>query len=674
MRVSGGFGAVIWLLAMMVAGHAQAQVGAAQVGAAQVGAAQVGAAQVGAAQVGAAQVAAAPVAAAPVAAAPTPSAPLTQSAPAPAEPTRAPVRTYGLSLLGSLSLPPDFKYFPYVNPDAPKGGEVALSTVGTFDSFNPFIVRGTPASDVFQVWDTLMKSNVDESETEYGLLAQTVELAPDGMGVAFELRPEAKFNDGTPVTAEDVAWTFETLREKGRPFYRQYYADVSSVTVEGPRRVVFHFKSNTNRELPLILGQMAVLPKHWWVGRDFDKPLTDPPLGSGAYRVSHFEFGRTVTMERVPDVWSKDLPVMRGLANFDKRRTEYFRDATVEREAFKAGQIDFRVENISKEWATAYDFPAVQKGLVKKEALSHQLPTGMQGFGMNTRRPLFKDVRVRHALAMAFDFEWANANLFYGAYTRTTSYFSNSELASSGIPEGAELALLNKYRDQLPPDVFTKPFELPVSDGSGNNREALRGALALLEQAGWKVKDRKLVDANGQPFSFEILLDQAAFERVALPYVQWLARLGIDAHVRTVDPAQFQRLADTYDYDMIVVSFDESNSPGNEQTGYWTCDSAKLEGGNNLMGVCSPVIDDLVHQILIAPDREHLVVATRALDRVLLAGWYVVPQWYLRYVWVAYWDRFGRPDKPVRTGLAFDSWWIDPVKAAATDAARRHGL
>jgi microcin C transport system substrate-binding protein len=637
MRVHWGFGLVIWLLTGMGAADAQSPVAPAPVAPAQAVPAQAGASE------------------------------------SPAAPSEAPLRTYGVSLLGTPSLPPDFKFFPYVNPDAPKGGEVVLSTVGTFDSFNPFIVRGTAAGDAFRVWDTLAIPNADEAETEYGLLAKVIELPADHMGVAFELRPEAKFNDGTPVTAEDVAWTFETLREKGRPYYRQYYGDVASVTVEGPRRVVFHFKSAANRELPMILGQLPVLPKHWWAGREFDKPLTDPPLGSGPYRVGRFEFGRTLSMERVPDVWSKDLPVMRGRNNFDTRRTEYFRDATVALEAFKAGQIDFREENIAKEWATAYDFPAVQKGLVKKELLTHHMPTGMQGFGMNTRRALFKDVRVRHALALAFDFEWANANLFYGSYTRTNSYFSNSELASSGIPEGAELALLDKYRDQLPPDLFTKPFQLPVTDASGNNREVLRAALALLEQAGWKVRDRKLVDANGQPFRFEILLDQPVWERVALPYVQWLAKLGIEAHVRTVDPAQYQRLTDTYDYDMIVVSIGETESPGNEQTGYWTCGSAKQEGGDNSMGVCSPVIDDLVQQVVSAPDRAHLVAATRALDRVLLAGWYVVPHWYLQSVRVAYWDRFGRPDKPVRTGLAFDSWWLDPVKAAATDAARRSG-
>ena len=477
----------------------------------------------------------------------------------------AQTRTYGLSLLEPLALPANFPYLPYVNPLAIKGGEVALSAVGTFDSFNPFIVRGTPAGDVSRVWDTLLRTNADEPEAAYGHLAETIEIPNDHMGVAFELRPEARFNDGTPVTSEDVAWTLETLRSQGRPFYREYYGDVSDVTTEGPSRVVFHFKSAKNRELPLILGQMPVLPKHWWAGRDFTRPLTDPPLGSGPYRVDHFEFGRSLSMARVKDWWARDLPTGIGLYNFDVRRTEYFRDATVALEAFKAGQIDFREENVAKDWATAYDFPAVQKGLVKKELIRHHLPTGMQGFAMNTRRAIFKDVRVRHALALAFDFEWENANLFYGAYTRTESYFSNSDLASSGVPTGDELTLLDKYRDQLPPQLFTQPFKLPVTDGSGNNRDELRHALALLEDAGWKVVDQKLVDANGNQMSFEILLDEPAFERVTLPYVQWLARLGIDARVRTVDDAQYQRLMDSYDYDMAVVAIDESDSPGNEQ-------------------------------------------------------------------------------------------------------------
>jgi microcin C transport system substrate-binding protein len=579
----------------------------------------------------------------------------------------------GLSLMGKPALPPDFPNFPYVNPNAPKGGEVALSAVGTFDSFNPFIVRGTAATDTTRIWDTLLRTNPDEIEGAYGHLVQTIELAPDGRAVTFNLRPEARFHDGTPVTAEDVVWTFNTLREKGRPFYRQYYAEVETVTAEGPRRVTFRFKS-ANRELPLILGEMSVLPKHWWEGREFDRPLTDPPVGSGPYRVGRFELGRTITLERVKDYWAENLPTAKGLANFDVRRTEYFRDATVAMEAFKAGQIDFRQEDVAKQWATAYDFPAVEKGLVKKLRLRHHLPTGMQGFGMNTRRPLFADVRVRQALALVFDFEWANANLFYGEYTRDNSFFSNSELASSGLPEGEELNLLAKHRDKLPPALFTEPFKLPVTDGSGNNREELRRALRLLEEAGWKVRDRKLMDRDGKPFSFEILLGQPAFERVALPYVQWLSRLGIDARVRTVDPAQYQRLMDMYDYDMTVVAVGQSDSPGNEQKGYWTCGSAKLEGGDNLMGICDPVIDALVANVVNAPDRPQLVAATRALDRVLLWGWYVVPHWYLQSVRVAFWDRFGWPEQAVRSGLAFDSWWIDAAKAAATDEARRSGL
>ena len=588
----------------------------------------------------------------------------------PAARAQAPTRTYGISLLGNPALPANFPNFPWVNPDAPKGGEVALSSIGTFDSFNPFIVRGRPAAAAGRVFDSLLMRNADEAESEYGHLAGVIEIPADRMGVAFEIRPEARFNDGTPVTADDVVWTFNTLRDKGRPNYQQYYADVTTAVVEGPRRVAFHFRNNSNRELPMILGELPVLPRHWWQGREFDRPLTDPPLGSGPYRIGHFEFGRTVTLERVPGWWARDLPTGKGLNNFDRIRTEYFRDGTVAMEAFKAGQIDYRTENVAKDWATAYDFPAVQKGWVKKELIRHHLPTGMQGWAMNTRRPIFKDRRVREAMAMVFDFEWANANLFYGAYTRTESYFSNSDLASSGLPQGQELALLEQWRDKLPTEVFARPFKLPVTDGSGNNREGLRKALTLMKAAGWEVKDRRMVDADGRQFAFEILLNEPTFERVALPYKQWLARLGIDVTVRTVDPAQYQQRMDTYDYDMTMTVIGQSESPGNEQRGFWTCASVGLEGGDNLMGVCDPVVDALVPKVIDAPDRASQLAAVHALDRVLLWGWYVVPNWYLQSVRIAYWDRFGRPDKPVRPGVVFDSWWIDAQKSAALDAAR----
>ena len=384
------------------------------------------------------------------------------------------------------------------------------------------------------MWESLLTSSADEVATGYGHLAETIELPANKLWVAFELRPEAKFSDGTPVTAEDVAWTYRTLLEQGRPSFRIQMADVKDVEVESPRRVVFHFKSNENRELPLILGGMPVLPKHFFEGRDFTKPLTDPPIGSGPYRIENFELGRSITYARRPDWWAANMPTGKGTNNFDRVHIEYFRDSTVAMEAFKAGQIDLRSENISKNWATAYDFPAVERGLVIKQVFKHHLPTGMQGFAMNTRRPVFANPLVRQAMAEAFDFEWENKNLFYGAYTRTLSYFNNSDLASSGIPQGDELKLLEPYRKELPPALFTEPFKLPVTDGSGNNREQLRHALTLLEQAGWSVKDRQLVDKSGTQMSFTILLDDPSLERVSLPYVQSLQKLGIDARVRTV--------------------------------------------------------------------------------------------------------------------------------------------
>ncbi len=596
---------------------------------------------------------------------------LTASACLPAMAADAPLRTYGLALVGQIRLPPDFTHFPYANPDAPKGGTVTRAAIGSYDSFNPFVVRGTPTAAVSKVFDTLMVRSQDEPEAAYGHLAKVIEIPADHMGVAFELRPEARFHDGTPVTAEDVAWTFNTLRAQGRPFFRQYYADVASVVAETPLRVVFRFKTAENHELPQILGEMPVLPEHWWKGRDFSQPLNEPPLGSGPYKVASFEMGRSVVLQRVPDYWAANLPTAKGLNNFDTVRYEYYRDPNVAMEAFKAGSVDWRQENSSKNWATAYDFPAVTQGLVKKVSLPLDVPTGMQGFAMNTRRKLFADRRVREAMNQVFDFEWMNHNLFYDSYIRTQSYFSNSDFASSGLPKGDELALLEPFRAKLPPELFTTPYKNPVTDGSGNNRDGLKAALTLLEQAGWKIKDRKLVNAAGEPFAFQILLSDPAFERVALAYVQSLQRLGMDVTVRTVDPAQYQRRMDTFDYDMTDTLIGESGSPGNEQTEFWTCGSSKTEGSNNVMGVCDPVVDTLVADLLKAPDFGHLVTTVRALDRVLLWGFYLVPHWHSEHVNVAYWNRFGRPSAPVKEGVVFDAWWIDPVLAAATDKARQ---
>ena len=596
-------------------------------------------------------------------------------------------RSNAIAILSKPALPADFPYFPYVNPDAPKGGEVTLASIGTYDSFNPFILRGTSThgmsspwvilpggsgsgASIGHLWESLLTSSADESAAGYGHLAGVIELPADKMWVAFELRPEAKFSDGTPVTAEDVAWTYRTLLQDGRPGFRIEMADVKDVVVEGPLRVVFHFKSNANRELPLILGGLPVLPKHFFDGRDFTKPLTDPPIGSGPYRIADFELGRSVTYVRRPDWWAVNLPTARGTNNFDRMRYEYFRDSTVAMEAFKAGQIDLRSENISKNWATAYDFPAVARGLVIKHEFRHHLPTGMQGYAMNTRRPVFADPLVRQAMAETFDFEWANKNLFYSSYVRTLSYFANSDLASSGLPEGDELKLLEPWRKELPPALFTEPFKLPVTDGSGNNREQLRHALTLLEKAGWSVKDRKLVDKNGDQMSFTILLDDPSLERVSLPYVQLLQKLGIDARVRTADPAQYQHLTDNFDFDMIIMIYPESDLPGNELRDYFTCAAAKAQGSYNGPGICDPAVDSLVERIVTAQDRTTLTTAARALDRVLLWGWYMVPNWDSLTFRVAWWDRFGFPDKPIREGFSFETWWVDPAKSAATEAAK----
>ncbi|MFH5925530.1 extracellular solute-binding protein [Roseomonas xinghualingensis] len=585
----------------------------------------------------------------------------------------APRRMHALSLLGEPALPADFTHFPWVNPNAPKGGEITLYALGSFDSFNPFILRGTPATGSGLLYDTLLKESSDEASAEYGHLAEMVELPADKRGVTFELRESARWHDGRPITADDVVWTFNTLREHGRPFYRAYWADVAEVVAESPRRVTFRFSTDQNRELALILGQLAVLPKHWWAGRDFARPLLEAPLGSGPYKVERFEAGRSIVYRRVDDYWARDLPTMKGTNNFDVMRYEYFRDATVSLEAFKAGQIEFRTENVARDWATAYDFPAVRRGWVKRDEIRHELPTGLQGFVMNERRPLFRDRRVREALGLVFDFEWMNANLFYNSYARTSSYFSNSDFASRGLPEGREKEILERFKDRLPPEVFTREFKLPVTDGSGNNREQARRALELLREAGWTVRDRRLTNAQGQRFEFEILLNGPTFERVALPYIQALQRLGIEARVRTVDPPQYQVRMDSFDYDMTVDVFGQSSSPGNEQRDYWSSAKADEPGSRNTIGIKDPVVDEIVEMIVNAQTIEELTASCRALDRVLLWGFHTIPQWHSRTFRLVWWDKFGRPERNPKRALGLDSWWVDPAKERALAAARSAG-
>ena len=606
------------------------------------------------------------------------------TAPAMAQPRHA------LTIMGTPALPEGFGHFPYVNPDAPKGGGVVFGQVGSFDGFNPYILRGTPVigtGAIWQpgvggtgsgtagghVWESLMVGSADEVATGYGHLAKSIELAPDRMWVAFEIRPEARFSDGHPVRAEDVVWTFNTLMEKGRPSVRVAYADVANAVAEGERRVVFHFKSNQNRELPLMVGGLPVLPKHWWATRDFTKPLTEAPLGSGPYRVEGFELGRTVTYVRNPDWWARDLPTGRGLFNFERVRIEYFRDPTVLFQAFKAGQIDYRQENISKQWETAYDFPAVERGLVLKQAIPHKLPIGIQGWVFNTRRPQFKDARVREALGQVFDFEWMNKNLFFNAYERTTSYFGNTEGEAHGLPDAAEQALLAPFRATLPAGLFTEPFELAKTDGSGNNRDGLRRALELLRAAGWSIKDRKLVGPDGKPMAFTILLNDPTLERIAIPYQQWMQRLGAEVSIRTVDLPQFVHLTDAFDFDMTTTIYPGSELPGNELRDSFSCVGAGTEGGSNLAGVCDKALDSLIDTAINAQDRPELYAAVRAMDRILLRNWFMVPNWHDTRFKVAVWNRFGRPTVPVRSGFVLDSWWVDKALAAQTDAARGGG-
>jgi len=578
--------------------------------------------------------------------------------------------THALAMHGTPKYAPDFQHFDYVNPNAPKGGTLRFGVQGTFDSFNPFIPKGNVGAGAS--FETLLTQSADEPFSEYGLIAESIEMPDDRLWVIFTLRPQARWHDGKPITVEDVIWSFNTLKSKGRPSYRFYYASVAAAEKVGSRRVKFTFAEKGNRELPLIVGELPILPKHYWETRDFEKTTLEPPLGSGPYRITEFEAGRFVTTERVKDYWGKDLPVNRGQNNFDRIRYDYYHDDTSIRIALKAGEIEFRLENQAKAWALDYDVPPVREGWLKKEEVRHFSPTGMQAFAYNTRREIFRDRNVRQALAFAFDFEWTNKNLFFGQYTRTESYFSNSELAATGLPEGKELEILERYRGRIPDEVFATPYRAPSTDGSGWPRENLRQAFALLEEAGWTVEDTRLINVHtGQPFEFEILLVSPAFERIVLPYVRNLKRLGIDARVRLVDQSQYINRLRSFDFDMIVAVWPETESPGNEQRNFWSSAAADLPAGRNYAGIKDPVVDELVELLISAPDRETLVARTRALDRVLLFGYYVVPNWHLQVQRILSWDRFSRPAVTPRSGTSIDYWWFDPVKVARLEAERQ---
>ena len=578
----------------------------------------------------------------------------------------APVTTvsHGISLYGDMKYGPDFRKFDYVNPNAPKGGTLVQGSSVSFDTLNPYTLKGTAASGLGLMYDSLMVGSADEPSTHYGLIARSIEYPADRSFAIFHLDPRARFQDGTDITADDVVFSFNILIEKGSPVYRQYYAQVDKVEALDDLTVRFDFKPGNNRELPMIVADLAIMPKHYWEGRDFSKTTFDIPVGSGAYKIQSIEAGRRITYERVKDYWAADLPVNRGSNNFDTIRYDTYRDLDVERQAFFAGEYLVRSEHSSREWNTAYNTPAVQNGKIKKEFLPDNLPNGMQAYVFNTRKPLFSDRRVREALQYAFDFEWLNRAMFYGAYKRNVSYFANSELAATGLPTGEELGILKGFKSKLPPELFTEPPYLPNFDPPNGRREALRHSIKLLQEAGWELRDQQLINSKtGQPFRFELIIRQPGLEKIALVLKARLRQLGVTLDIRLIDTGQWINRIQAYDFDMTTFWWQQSLSPGNEQQIFWSSSAANQPGTRNFAGISDPVIDELIGLVIDADNRETLVQRVRALDRVLQWGFYVIPQYYLGGDRMAYWDVFGRPDTVPLKGTSVMTWWIDPEKS-----------
>ncbi|MCE1236118.1 MAG: extracellular solute-binding protein [Hyphomicrobiales bacterium] len=587
---------------------------------------------------------------------------------------------HGSSLMGEPKYPPNFAHFSYVNPQAPKGGVVRLSETGTFDSFNPVIAKGNPAAGVELLYQSLMTSALDEASSEYGEIAEAVSWPADWSSATYRLNPKARWQDGAPITTDDVVWSFKALTENN-PSQAFYYKHVKSAEATGPGEVTFTFDEAGNRELPQIVGQLTVLPKHWWEGigpdgkkRSITETTLEPPLGSGAYRIKTFEPGRSITYERVKDWWAADLPTQVGTNNFDQIRYEYFRDDTVELEAFKGDGYDARFENTAKNWATAYDFPARADGRVVLEKFPIKGRGVMSAFVPNLRRAKFVDPRVRLALSYTLDYEEMNRTLFFGEYERIPSYFHPTELASSGLPEGRELEILRaaEKAGPIPAEVFTTPFANPTAADAAGARGNLRKALELFAQAGWTIKGGKLVSAKtGEPFAIEFLLNGPTFERVGVRWRESLAKIGVDLTLRVVDSSQYINRVRAHDFDMIYAGWAQSLSPGNEQLNYWGSEAADRDGSQNWGGIKNPAIDAIIKVILYAKDRTELVAATRALDRVLLWNHYVVPGWTSATTRMARWNRFGHPDPLPMMSTGFPSiWWYDEAAAAKTGAAK----
>lgn len=559
--------------------------------------------------------------------------------------------------------PANFQSFEYVAPNAPKGGTLRLSGNGGFDSLNPFIAKGTSADQLSLIYDTLMVQSLDEPNTKYGLIAEKVDKAPDSSWVRFYLRKEAKFHDGHPITAEDVAYTFNLIRKEGHPFYRQYYADVDKVIIENKHQVLFTFKVKNNRELPMIVGDIAILPKHYWQDKNFNTTSLTPPLGSGPYKISEVKPNASIHYERVKDWWAKDLPVVKGFYNFDQIIIDYYRDMAVALEAFKAGQFDFNLEYSAKSWATGYQSKPLKEGKIIKKEITNHNPAAIQGFAFNIRRPVFQNEKVREAIGLLFDFEWSNRQLFYNSYKRLSSYFDNSEMAAHELPTEEELKILEPYKGKIPDQVFTTVFTAPKSDGSGIVREQQRKAYRLLQEAGYEIKDGKMVDKNGKQLAFEFLMFQTNLERVLLPFKTNLAEIGIDMEIRRVDLSQYINRIRSHDYDMVSYIWGQSNSPGNEQRNYWSSFNADAVGSQNIIGLKDPVVDQLVEQLIQANSRESLILHARALDRVLQWGHYVVWNYYTDKWRIAYWNKFGQPTKAPDYDYGLYTWWSLDIPA-----------
>ena len=593
------------------------------------------------------------------------------------------------SLVGKSKYGSDFKHYDYVNPSAPKGGTINSISTGTFDSFNPYIVRGAAAAGLAVqgfggglLYDTLMEQATDEPSTSHPLIAEAFKYPDDYSSAVYRLDPRARWHDGKPITAEDVVWSFNVLKANS-PAYNRYFANVTEAVAISDREVEFRFNQKGNRELPHVIGDLAILPKHWWEGtdasgkkRDITQPTLEPPLGSGPYRIERFKPGSEIVWKRVEDYWAADLPTNLGRNNFDQRFYVYIQDDNAEWQAFtKGGYEDVRPEASSRRWATAYEFPAIKAGDVVKKEFPTASGEPMQGFVMNLRRPQFQDRRIRQALTYALDFESMNRKLFFGFNTRTNSYFENSELASTGLPTGKELEILEKYRDKLPPQLFTEEYKLPVYDNPQAERKYLRQVVQLFAEAGWKIQNGRMAnEKTGAQFKVEILGNNPTDEVISNSYIETLRKIGIDASLRIVDPSQYINRIRNFDFDMVTSSLAQSQSPGNEQRDFWSSKAADAPGSRNLMGIKDPVIDELTERVIFATDRDDLVAATRALDRVLLWNFYVVPQWHRSVLWLAYWNKFGMPEKqPAYIGADINSWWIDPEKEKAL-AAKYKGV